>query len=127
MAASFFVSAIQTSCSARFAFVCWLFGSLFRTFAGLMHPAALLACHRPHLAKRLPEAKRAIGDGKFRRRRQAAPLEIEQQIAPRSRALAHAVGKANQLLLALRRCADDDENALRLVLEPSLQMDAVGP
>src|SRR5450759_4497484 len=32
-----------------------------------------------------------------------------------------------QLLLALRRRADDDKNALRLVLEPRLQVDAVGP
>src|SRR5664280_87920 len=35
MTASFFVSAIQISCSARFAFVCRLFGSLFRTLAVL--------------------------------------------------------------------------------------------
>src|SRR5262249_27261536 len=33
--ASFFVSAIQISCSARLAFGCWLFGSLLRTLAVL--------------------------------------------------------------------------------------------
>ncbi len=68
MTASFFVSAIQISCSARSGLVCRFFGSLFRTFAVLWHPAALLACRRPHLAKRLPEAERAI------RRRQVPAL-----------------------------------------------------
>ena len=33
--ASVFISAIQISCRARLAFVCWLFGSLFKTFAVL--------------------------------------------------------------------------------------------
>ena len=36
---------------------------------GLVHPAALLACGRPQLAERLPEAKRAVGDGQFGRYR----------------------------------------------------------
>src|SRR5215469_3173002 len=63
---------------------------------GIMHPAALLAGCRPHLAERLPEPERAIGE-------------------------------TDQFLLAFRRCADDDQDALRLFLEPGLQMDAVGP
>src|SRR5262245_8148850 len=36
---------------------------------GLVHPAALLADLGPHLAERLPEAERAIGDGQLRRDR----------------------------------------------------------
>ena len=43
------------------------------------------------------------------------------------RALARAVGKADEFLLALRRGADDDEDALLLVLEAGLQVDAVSP
>src|SRR3984893_12660473 len=50
---------------------------------GLVDPAALLAGGRPHLAKRLPEPKRTIGDRNLRRRCQPATLQIEQQITPR--------------------------------------------
>ena len=92
-----------------------------------MHPAALLAGCRPHLAERLPEPERAIGDRNLRRRCQTATLQIEQQITPRLCALAHAIGETDQFLLAFRRRADDDQDALRLFLEPGLQMDAVGP
>ena len=87
---------------------------------GLVHPAALLAGCRPHLAERLPEAERAVGDGKLRRQRQTAALQIEQQITPIVCALARAIGEADQLLPAFRRRADDDQDALRLVLEPGL-------
>jgi hypothetical protein len=41
---------------------------------GLVHPAALLAGCRPHLAERLPEPERAVGDRNLRRRCQAATL-----------------------------------------------------
>jgi hypothetical protein len=81
----------------------------------------------PELADRLPEAERAIGDRDLGRHRQTPALEIEQQGAPVASALARAVDKAEQLLLALRRGADDDQDALRLVLQTRLQVDAVGP
>src|SRR5438477_8899950 len=92
-----------------------------------MHPAALLACGRPQLAERLPEAKRAVGDGEFGRDRQTSVLQIEQQFTPILRALARAVGKAEQLLPALRRRADDDQDALLGVFKTGLQVNAVGP
>jgi hypothetical protein len=43
------------------------------------------------------------------------------------RTFAAAVGEADQFLRALRCRADDDENALRLVFQTRLQMDAIGP
>jgi hypothetical protein len=43
------------------------------------------------------------------------------------RTLAHAIDQTDQLLLALGRGADDEQQALRTVLEPGLHMDAVGP
>jgi hypothetical protein len=92
-----------------------------------MHPASLLTGLGPELADRLPEAERAVGDGDLGRHRQTPALEIEQQGAPVVSALARAVDKADQLLLALRRGADDDQDALRLVLQTRLQVDAVGP
>ena len=58
---------------------------------------------------------------------QAASLQVEQQRAPIMRTLAGAVGEADELLLALRRRADDDQDALLLVFQTGLQMDAVGP
>src|SRR5205814_1583091 len=94
---------------------------------GLVHPAALLACGRPQLAERLPEAKRAVGDGEFGRDRQTSVLQIEQQFTPILRALARAVGKAEQLLLAFRRRADDDQDALLGVFKTGLQVNAVRP
>jgi hypothetical protein len=60
----------------------------------------LLACGRPQLAERLPEAQRAprfregrLGDGEFGRNRQTSVLQIEQQFTPILRALARAVGR----------------------------------
>jgi hypothetical protein len=35
--------------------------------------------------------------------------------------------QANELLLALRRCTNDDQQALRIVLEAGLHVDAVDP
>jgi hypothetical protein len=70
---------------------------------------------------------RVVGDGELRSNRETAASEIEQQLAPGFRALAQTVGKADELLLALGGCADDDEDALRLVLEPSFQVNAIGP
>ena len=102
-------------------------GQLVENVGGLMHPASLLTGLGPDLADRLPEAERAIGDGDLGRHRQTPALEIEQQGAPVVSALARAVDKAEQLLLALRRGADDDQDALRLVLQTRLQVDAVGP
>ena len=92
-----------------------------------MHPAALAAGPRPHFLDRLPEAERAVGDREFRPHREPAPLQIEEQLTPGLRALAHAIGEANKFLLALGRGADDDQQALCGVLEPGLHMDAVDP
>jgi len=109
------------------AFDCWLFGNLLSTLAVLCTPAALAAGLRPHFLDRLPEAERAVGDRELGRHRKSAPLQVEQQLLPGLRTLAHAVDQTDQLLLALGRGADDEQQALRSVLEPGLHMDAVGP
>src|SRR5271170_4425003 len=93
----------------------------------LVDPAALAAGLRPHLLERLPEAERAVGDCEFGRYRKPAPLQVEEQFPPGLGALAHAVNEADELLLALRRGADDDQQALGLVLQSGLHVDAVGP
>ena len=55
------------------------------------------------------------------------PLQIEQQITPVVRALAGAIGEADQFLAALRRRADQHEDALLFVFEAGFEMDAVSP
>jgi hypothetical protein len=114
------------SCSARLAFACRLFGSLFKTLA-VLHPAALAARLGPHLLKGLPEAECAVGDGKLGSDGQPAPPEVEQQLPPGLHALAHAIDQADELLLALRGGADDDQKALGVRFKAGLDMDAVDP
>src|SRR5712675_232792 len=62
-----------------------------------------------------------------RRHVEPAPLQVEQQIAPVLRALAGAIGEADQFLAAFRRRADQHQDALLFVFEPCLEMDAIGP
>src|SRR4051812_38314612 len=92
-----------------------------------MHPAALAARLGPDLLKGLPEAECAVGDGKLGSDGQPAPPEVEQQFPPGLHALAHAIGQADDLLLAFRRRADDDQKALGVRFEAGLHMDAVNP
>jgi hypothetical protein len=70
-------------------------------------------------------AERPVGDGELRVDRQTAPLEIEQELLPGLRALADAVGKPPPVPSC--RGADDHEQTLRVVFEPSLDVDAIGP
>jgi hypothetical protein len=77
-----------------------------------VHPATLFNSRRPDLTNRLPETERPVRDGKLRRLGKAAAAQIDEQCAPVVRALAQPVGEADQLFAPLRRCPDDDENAL---------------
>jgi hypothetical protein len=53
-------------------------------------------------------------------------VQIEQQFTPILRALARTIGKAEQLLPALRRRAEDDQDALLGVFKTP-EVNAVGP
>jgi hypothetical protein len=114
------------SCNARLAFACRFFGSLFKTFAVLctQQSCARVIGHTSSIAFQKPGPPSA---SELWVDRQTTPLEIEQQILPGLRALADAVGKPNQFLLAFGSGADDHEQALRVVFEPSLDVDAIGP
>src|SRR5205807_8895008 len=113
------VSAIHISCSARLAFGCWLFGNLASTFAvlctqprcsrvfGQTSPAAF---QNPSAPSAMVSRGGASGP---------VPLQVEQQIAPVLRALAGAIGEADQFLAAFRRRADQHEDALLFVFEAS--------
>src|SRR5262249_4205667 len=125
--ASFLVSAIQISCSARLAFGCWLFGSLLRTLAVLCTQQRCPRDVGPHLFDGLPKAKRAIGDRQLGANRQATPLQIEEQFPPRLRTFAYTVAEADKLLPALGCGSNDDQQALRAVFETGLHMNTIGP
>jgi hypothetical protein len=81
------------------------------------------------LLDRLPEAERAVGDRELGRYRKPAPLQVEEQFPPGLGALAHAVDEADELFLALRRGADDNQQVglvLRRFSRPARE-DSYGP
>src|SRR5688500_536326 len=125
--ASLLVSAIQISCNNRLAFGCWLFGSLLRTLAVLctQQRCSRAVGHSSPSAFQNPSAPSAAA--RFRRDRQTSVLQIEQQLPPILGTFARAVGETEQLLLTLRRRADDHQNALLGVVKTGLQVNAVGP
>ena len=90
----------------------------------------------PSSAVRVPSARlrRPPSRIRVRRRRsqlrlhiEPAPLQIQQQCAPVVRTFPCAIGESDQFLAAFWRRADDHENALLLVFEPRLQVNAIGP
>src|SRR3981189_3495293 len=130
--ASFLVSAIQISWSARLAFDCWLLGSLFKTLAVLCTqqrwPRVL--GHTSSTASQKPTAPSAAapaGPPDRASHPRPPPFEVEEELFPRLRALAHAVDEPDKFLFAFGRGADDHQQALRGFLEPGLHMDAVDP
>ena len=92
-----------------------------------MDPAALAAGVGKDLLQRLPEAQSAIADGELGTNREPAPAQACQQLTPALGALAHPRLEAHEFLASLRRGADEDQNALLLVLQPTLEIDAIGP
>src|SRR3981189_841974 len=97
--ASFLVSAIQIS---TLGLRLLAFGQLVQDIGGLVHPTALAARPRPHLLDRLPEAEGAVGDRELGSHRKPPPFEIEEELFPRLRALAHAVDDADKFPFCLR-------------------------
>src|SRR4029077_18096409 len=138
--ASFLVSAIQISWSARLAFDCWLLGSLFKTLAVLctqqrwprvLGQTSPTACQKarapPRLLSHCTRSGAAVGARELGSHRKPPPFEVEEELFPRLRALAHAVDESDKFLFAFGRGADDHQQALRGLLEPGLHMDAVDP
>ena len=82
---------------------------------------------RPHFLDRLPEAERAVGDRELGAYCKSTPPQVEEQLPPELRTLAHAIDEADEFFLALRGGPNDDQQALRGVLEPGLHVDAVNP
>src|ERR1700730_4706150 len=127
VSASALVSAIQIACKARLALACWLFGSLFSTLAVLctQQRCSRVLGHTSPSAFQNPRAlSAAASSGATDKPRRFRSSSKARQSCALSRV---PVGEADKLLPALRRGADDDEDALRIVLQTRLQMNAVGP
>src|ERR1700730_1857876 len=125
--ASLLVSAIQLSCNPRLAFGCLPFRTLFRTLAVLctQQRCSRVVGHSSPSAFQKPSAPSATASSGAMTR--PSVLQIEQRLPPILGALARAVGESEQLLLALRCRADDDQEALLGVFKAGLQVNAVGP
>src|SRR5712692_62163 len=82
---------------------------LVQDIRGFVNPAALRSRLWPNLIDRFPETECPVGHGELRPDRQTAPFEVEQQFLPGLRALADAVGKPNEFLLAFSGGADNHE------------------
>ena len=78
------------------------------------------------LVERLPEAERTVADGDFRGDREPTAFHLDQKFAPALRTFPHADLEADELLLALRRRADQHQHALAVIFHAGLQKDTVG-
>jgi hypothetical protein len=88
----------------------------------------LLPGLRPDLVQRLPEAERTIAGGELRVEHEPVLVaQPEQQLAPALGALSKTILDRQQLLPALGVGADENQDALPIMLEPRREIDAVGP
>ena len=105
-------------------------GHLVEHVGRLVNPAALLACLREDLAKSRPEAQCTVADRDLRSRRQAALLQVQQQLAPALFAFAVAIEHRDQFLLAIGRGAHQHQQTLLfvgIVFQSNLGVNAIGP
>src|SRR5260370_31053105 len=98
-----------------------------RVSARDMNPTALVPGARKDLLDRLPEAERAVADREVRRDLEPTLLDIDEELTPALRALAHPGLEADELLLALGGRADQHHHAFCIVFHPCLQADPVRP
>src|SRR3954465_15997236 len=92
------------------------------TSASALVPGAL-----EDLFDRLPEAERAVADREVRRNLEPTQLDVDKELTPALRTLAHPGLEADEFLLALGCCADQHKHAFGGLFHPGLQVDPVGP
>jgi hypothetical protein len=89
-------------------------------------PAALLTGLAVDLAQRRPKAERTVAHDQLRRNRQALAFEIQEQFQPGLCALPVAVAQADDVLVADLIGPDDHQQALPVMIEAGLEVDAIG-
>jgi hypothetical protein len=92
-----------------------------------VNAAALLPGGAIDLAQRLPEAEVAVADRELGTDLEPAVTQIDQQLAPGLLTLPVAIGEPDQLLAAPLVGTDHDQDALALLVEPSVEVHAVDP
>ena len=92
-----------------------------------MNPTALVPGAWKDLLDRLPEAERAVADGQVRRDLEPTPLDVDEELTPALRALAHPGLEADEFLLALGCRADQHQHAFGGGFHPRLQVNPVRP
>src|ERR1700730_12595927 len=85
---------------------------------GIMNPTPLVPGAGKDLIDGLPEAERAVADGKIRRDLEPAPLDVNEQLTPALRALPHPGLEADEFLLALGGGADQHQHAFGVRFHP---------
>lgn len=106
---------------------CRCFGSLVQHVHRFVHPAALGAGVAIPLGQGLPEAEGSIADGEPGINRQAAALQVQPHRLPGFLGFTESVGERQELLLALGRGTDDDEDARVGLFQAHAEVDAVDP
>ena len=81
-------------------------GDLVQHVGGLVNPTALVPGAREDLFHCLPEAERAVADREVRRNLKPTLLDVDEELTPALRTLAHPGLEADEFLLALGCRAD---------------------
>ena len=102
-------------------------GNLVQHVGGLVNPTALVPGAREDLFDCLPEAERAVADREVRRNLEPTLLDVDKELTPALRTLAHPGLEADEFLLALGCCANQHQHAFGGLFHPCLQVDPVGP
>jgi len=88
------------------------FGQRIEHVHGLVNPAPLFPGRGKHLPQRRPEPQGPVADGKLGILFQAAPLEIEQQLAPAFGAFPEPICHGRKFLAAIFIGTHDHQNTL---------------
>jgi len=76
-------------------------GDLVQHVGGLVNPTALVPGALEDFFDRLPEAERAVADREVRRNLEPTLLDVDKELTPALRTLAHPGREADEFLLAL--------------------------
>jgi hypothetical protein len=86
----------------------------------------LFADLRKHLTQRAPEPQRPVTDREHRRTAHASAPTVAQQVGPRLGRLTVTVGQDDKLFAAVRAAPDRHQEAQLVLLQPDVDVDAVG-
>src|SRR3954463_14547232 len=89
--------------------------NLVQHVGGLVNPTALVPGAREDLFDRLPETERAVADREVRRNLKPTLLDVDEELTPALRTLAHSGLEADEFFLALWGCSYQHQHAFGLL------------